>query len=87
MITLEEFRARLVAGETDELLDEVFLAGGAQHVEQSEIDFIQAQLSRRFRVPEDGIDVVITGSAKTGFSLVEKRKNGTQSPRYRPFSA
>jgi len=65
-----------------------FLSPGAEYVGQSDIDYIQVQLAARYRIPITEVQVWITGSAKLGFSISEKRKPSAPTlPRYRTFGA
>ena len=87
MISVDEFRAKIADGQQNLLLEEVLLADGAKHVSEDNIEHIRQNLSSKFRLEANHIKICITGSAKLGFSLVEKRINGTILPRYRSFSA
>ena len=88
MISIDEFKAKLADGQQYYLMNEVLLADGAMHVTNENIEYISQKLSSKYQISNDNIDICITGSAKLGFSLVEKRKkDGTILPRYRLFSA
>lgn len=87
MITVSEFRQRIAENQTDFLLEEILLAPGAKHVSNQNIQFIRNNIAEKYGVPHESIEICITGSAKLGFSIVEKRWKGEQLARYRSFSA
>ena len=87
MITVPEFKRRIAKKENDFLLHEVLLADGALHVSQDNIAHIQQSIARNYRVTPEEVTIIITGSAKIGFSLVEKKIKSGILPRYRTFSA
>jgi len=88
MITVEDFRKKLRENEIEFLLEEVLLADYAAHVDRCDIEYLKMTLSAGFGIQSDSVKVWIVGSAKLGFSLVEKRKSsGVLLPRYREFSA
>jgi hypothetical protein len=88
MITVNDFRRRILDRELDWLVDEVLLAGPAAHVEAPEIAYIRASLAAKFGVLAQDVSVWVVGSAKLGFSINEKHlPNGAVLPRYRAFSA
>jgi hypothetical protein len=62
------------------------LSDGAAHVDQDKIAHIQAVIAASYGMDRDKIDVVITGSAKTGFTTISKTlSNGTKRPKYSAF--
>jgi hypothetical protein len=86
MPTVEEFRSSLQGADAGAIVDEWLLAPGAKYVGQADIDYIQIQLAARYGMPITEVQVWITGSAKLGFSISEKRKPNVPSlPRYRTF--
>lgn len=88
MPTVEEFRAALADADAGAIVDRWLLAPGAKHVESEKIDRIQSRLAAAYGVQIDDTNVWITGSAKLGFSISEKkRKDAPTLPRYRPFGA
>jgi hypothetical protein len=88
MMSVEEFRTKVRANELEALLDEVLLADEALHVSIPDIRKINSALRAMYTVPADKIYVRVVGSAKLGFSIVEKTlKDGQVLPRYRSFSA
>ena len=87
MLSVDDFKQRLLLGEKDFLLDDVLLGREAAHVSSTNIDFLKGALSRTFSPRDDiPVDIWIVGSAKLGFATREKVKNGIVLPRYRPFS-
>lgn len=86
MITVEFFRAKVRSSEIDFLLEEVLLAGGAEHVADGDLEHVRAMLAAKFAVPLTTISAWVVGSAKLGFSLTEKRRGAEVLPRYRAFS-
>ncbi len=83
---VDDFRARLINDDEFTIVDEVVLAGGAAHVTDAQIFEVAKRLSTTFGCVQDDVSIYITGSAKLGFSMVEKVPNGgTVQPRYRPF--
>jgi hypothetical protein len=87
MLSVDDFKQRLLLGEKDFLPDDVLLGPEAAHVSPTNIDFLKGALSRTFSSRDDiPVDVWIVGSAKLGFATREKIKNGVVFPRYRPFS-
>ena len=86
--SLDEFRYLLADSTTseNEIVDSHVLCPGALHVPDQNIETIRNQLAAKFGLENKDLVVVIVGSAKLGFSLIEKRgKNGDLLPRYRPF--
>src|SRR5215469_1754210 len=88
MLGIEEFKAKVRANQFESLLDEVLSNNEALHVSEQNIRKIQSMLAAKYGVSDDKLFVRVVGSAKFGFSLVEKQSSdGTILPRYRPFSA
>jgi hypothetical protein len=88
MISIEEFRDKVRILDTQEILETFFLCDGARHVSSENIDRIKNVLASKYGVSAQGVRVLITGSAKLGFSISEKMlKDGTVLERYRPFRA
>lgn len=87
-MTVDEFRESLRVSTAFEIVRDVLLPGPAVHVPDHDVAYIRRQIGASYGVDPAGIEVVITGSAKLGFSLTEKRKKGQSPlPRYRAFSA
>lgn len=87
MITVEEFRRRCAVQTAEEIVEDVLLDGSVMHVAPENQRYICEELGRSFGVNTVDIDLRIVGSAKLGFSISEKTKDGTHYPRYRSFSA
>ena len=86
MITVSEFRTRVRNNELEELLEQQVLSEGALHVTAENIEYLQESLALRFGASGENVKVWIVGSAKLGFSLTEKNKDGVNLKRYRNFS-
>lgn len=87
--TIEEFRASLVGADAGDIVDAYLLSDGALHVSHDDIDYICRSIAASYGVDIEDTRIFVTGSAKLGFSISEKRKKGSKShrPRYRLFSA
>lgn len=83
---VREFRDSLAARDVDAVIDQWLLRDEAIHVSTEDMEFLKDTLSKAFNVPADGISLWITGSAKLGFSMTPKRRDGVFFPRYRSFS-
>ena len=87
MEAIDDFRASLLNTEIDVIVDKWFLVPGAKHIGLTDIDYIQSKVASRYGIELDRTQVWITGSAKLGFSISEKRRSGEVIlPRYRAFS-
>ncbi|MBV8523800.1 MAG: hypothetical protein JOY71_17040 [Acetobacteraceae bacterium] len=85
---IHEFRKSLRGADPEEVVEKWLLAPGARHVSQETIALIQGELATGYCVPTGDVQIWVTGSAKLGFSISEKRtKDGAMLPRYRVFSA
>jgi len=85
--SITQFRARLLLDDPDDIVSDYILSNGAAHVPTTDIDYIKQRIRTRFGIDPADINVWIVGSAKLGFSLVEKMKNGrVVKDRYRLFS-
>src|SRR5690349_11410535 len=88
MVTVSEFRELLKTTAAADLVDTHLLEGPASHVSPKDLAYIRSVLAASYGVSEDDVRPFVTGSAKLGFSLVEKMRKGEPNlPRYRPFSA
>jgi hypothetical protein len=87
MITLAEFRARCARDRADEIVDDVLLIDEALHVIDDNREYLRTNLAAKFGMAASCVHLWVVGSAKLGFSIVEKKKDGVVLPRYRPFSA
>lgn len=85
-IAVQEFRDKLRDRDARELAEEYVLSEDVAHVDTAGIDRIRLTIGRAFATPEERVKLYIVGSAKLGFSLVEKRNNDGTLSRYRPFS-
>lgn len=87
-VSVDEFRGLLKAASEYDIVKDVLLKGPAKHVSEQDIEYIRNILAASYAVDKYKIRIVITGSAKLGFSLCEKKVRGSQPlPRYRSFSA
>lgn len=57
----------------------------ASHVSSDGKQFIQDVIAAKYSIPVGEVKVIIVGSAKLGFSISEKKDDGIDYPRYRPF--
>jgi hypothetical protein len=83
---LTDFKARCTRDPAETIVDEIILKDDALHVTAANRDFLVSRLSTVFSVDRSEIRLWIVGSAKLGFSITEKRKDGRLFPRYRSFS-
>ena len=87
MVALADFRAALRGADPLDIVDRFLLAGEVEHVSADKRAAIQRALCESFGSDPDDVRVIITGSAKLGFSIVEKARPGKPTlPRYRKFS-
>jgi hypothetical protein len=83
--TLTEFRTLLKTHTTLEIVQQLILGPEAKHLTGEKIDRVARNLRARFGLlPADKLEVHLVGSAKLGFSIVDKMRAG--HPRYRVFS-
>lgn len=87
MISVEEFRELLQSKSAYEIVNDYLICESAAHVSDVNIEYIREIISLSYNVDPKDVEVIITGSAKLGFSLCEKTKNEKTLPRYRLFSA
>jgi len=86
--TVQEFREALVGADAADVVDHFLLSPGAAHVSDVDIAYIASEISFAYTAPVHSTKINITGSAKLGFSLVEKKRIDLPTlPRYRAFSA
>ena len=83
----DEFKDLIPRLTDSEIVTQVVLPGAAAHVTDENIMYLSRRIAETFGVGTDEIRLHVVGSAKLGFSLSEKRKNGTILRRYRPFGA
>lgn len=87
-LTVDEFRQSLIGADALNVVDDMLLTPGAAHVSDDNLCYIAQSLADTYHVPVSSVEVLITGSAKLGFSLVEKiGRDSERRPRYRAFSA
>ena len=83
----DEFKELIPRLTDSEIVTQVVLPGAAAHVTDENIKYLSRRIAETFGVDTDEIRLHVVGSAKLGFSLSEKRKNGTILRRYRTFGA
>jgi hypothetical protein len=86
-ISVDEFRSMLPQTTPRKIVEDVILNASPVNFSSDKIDLVLSYLSSTYQAPRESIEIVVSGSARLGFSLVEKRISGTTLPRYRPFSA
>jgi len=85
--TLDEFREILRTRTANEVVESAILAPEAKHLTQEDISEVERVLRLSFHMdPADQISVHLVGSAKLGFSLVDKSTAAYYKPRYRDFT-
>mgnify|MGYP001567753259 CR=1 FL=1 len=84
--TLDEFRRLLTERDVSEIVNDIIISNEARHVNSGEIDHIKNAICAKFGLAIGDVEIYVVGSAKLGFSLVEKQSpdNGYQ-PRYREY--
>lgn len=88
MATVADFRAALAAKSVDDIITDFLNVPEAAHLSADDICYIEQSVAASFGVNQEDVDALIVGSAKLGFSIIEKRLNkSTILKRYRPFSA
>jgi len=85
-MTPQDFRELLKSAEAEQIVEDIVLGGAAQHVAAEDLEFIHRAIAEKFSVLVEEVEIYIVGSAKLGFSISEKNKNGKILPRYRLFS-
>lgn len=85
MVTVEEFKEACKKINADDVVDQIILTEQAAHVSADSKSYIKRQLASAYSVSSDDLHLWVVGSAKLGFSIAEKRKNGDVLQRYRPF--
>jgi len=87
-MNVAEFKEIILKKECDEVLTEVLLSGDAKHCDEKNRDFIRSTITKNYKISEDDLNLIVVGSAKLGFSIIEKfDKQGNLLKRYRPFRA
>jgi hypothetical protein len=86
MLTVEEFRSLLKGAQPLDIVDSVLLHEPAVHMPPERAQLIASGLAIAYGVDVSEVNIIPTGSAHLGFSLVEKRrKDEPILPRYRPY--
>jgi hypothetical protein len=86
MLTVEEFRSLLKGAEPLDIVDKVLLQEPAVHLPPEKAQLIASALAIAYGVDVGEVNIIATGSAHLGFSLVEKgRKEEPALRRYRPY--
>jgi hypothetical protein len=85
--TVADFRRSLIGADVLHIVDTFLLSAGAAHVSNENLNHIANALAATYGVSSNQVEIVITGSAKLGFSISEKRRGGSTLSRYRTFSA
>ena len=84
-MTVAEFKNLIATCDAKSAAESIFITDGADRVSDAQVSTIRSKLSTTVGVPVADIEVRIVGSAKLGFSIVEKNRAGVLLPRYRPF--
>lgn len=82
----DQFRKDLGALPDSEIVDRYYLTEGARHLSDGDIEHIQRVVAASYGNPASEVVIFITGSAKLGFTTVDKKlKDGSMRPRYTTF--
>lgn len=87
MLTAAEFRQLLKEADPLDIVNSVLLTRPAAHLPLEKVEYIGSCLAASYGIDSHDVQVIVTGSAHLGFSLVEKKKDNRFLPRYRSFSA
>ncbi len=87
MVHMDDFRRRLREVDADAIVSEYLLSGDAAHVTDSEKQAIANALLSAYSARGTELTLHIVGSAKLGFSLVQKPNEEGILERYRRFNA
>jgi hypothetical protein len=83
---LDEFKRLLVTKHVKEIVEQIVIGGGAKHVSGTQLIYIQQAICAKFGLELNDVNLYIVGSAKLGFSIVEKSgKPSGFMPRYRSY--
>lgn len=84
--TLLEFKQLLATKQVREIAEEIVIGNEAKYVTSEQQQFIQEQICAKFGLEKNDLAVHIVGSAKLGYSIVEKfgQESGFK-PRYRSY--
>lgn len=84
---VNEFRERIIRDKFDDVLTDVLLSEYAKHVDSTKQEIIKKRIAETYNVNPEDVGLIIVGSAKLGFSIIEKKlPGGAILPRYRSFS-
>lgn len=84
--TLDEFRRLLAEKNASEIVDYLLDNDEAKHVTPDQMSHIRDVICAKFGLAADEVGVHVVGSAKLGFSLVEKQSpDYGYQPRYREY--
>lgn len=86
MISIKDFKKRCLTDGVDNIVDEVILANGAVHVSDKDCQFILSRVAGKFSIAVSDLSLYVVGSAKLGYSISQKKKDGVDYPRYRLYS-
>jgi hypothetical protein len=88
MQKVDQFRQALRQLEVEEIIEKFILKEDASEVSGSNIEYIKNAIAASYGHAKESVEIIITGSAKLGFSTSKKFQNGrVVGERYRPFSA
>jgi hypothetical protein len=82
--TVADFRRSLIGADVLDIVDTFLLSAGAAHVSNENLNYIANSLAATYGVNSNQVDIVITGSAKLGFSISER---GEEDQRCRDIGA
>lgn len=72
--TLDEFKKLLATKQVREIAEEVVIGGEARHVSNEQLQFIQDAICAKFGLEKKELTLHVVGSAKLGYSIVEKKR-------------
>lgn len=82
---VNEFRKIILENKIDDILNNVLLSEDAKHVCRDKQNYIALRIAETYNVKIEDIKLIVVGSAKLGFSIIEKIKNKNVCQRYRAF--
>jgi hypothetical protein len=82
---VEEFKSELNSKTAREIVEQRLLCSSAEKATTEYVETVRHRICTSFSIPSVSVEIVVVGSAKLGFSLVEKEVKGEIKPRYRPF--
>jgi hypothetical protein len=89
LMLLDDFKTRLLSEKLEDMADELLLSGVPKHFSEAQINLVVSALATKYGIGKETITASIVGSAKLGFSLLEKwdKETRTYLPQFRLFSA